>query len=125
MIFTILEWTGLSTGYLGAGTFFARTQSIPCWKRAKSRYNTTRNQNQCYYTQIGVRVAFWPLLGVCGLIIKVVEEPVAAAKVELEDTKKRLDEWTETEKFAVDDTGEEIAKLEVARLRKRVLELEM
>jgi len=125
MIFTILEWAGVSAGYLGAGTWFARTQSVDCWKRAKRRYNSTRNQKQCYYTQVGVRVTLWWLLGVCRLIIRVVEKPVAQAQEELAAAKLALEEWTEAEKFALDDRSESNAKLEKERHKRRVLELEM
>lgn len=125
MIVTILEWVGGTAGYLGFGTLFARTQSVDCWKRAKHRYQTTRNQKQCYYTQVGVRVLLWWLLGVCRLIISVVEKPVAAAQEELAAAKMALEEWTQSEKFAIDDRSESNARLEKERFKARVKELEM
>jgi hypothetical protein len=121
---SIAEIAGGALGYGGIGTVYAHRQSVRCWKAAVRRYRQSANQRQGWRELLAIRFFLWPLYLPAGLIEKFCEAPVAAMQAELADTKSKLDEWTEHEKFAIDNTGEAIAKLEVARLKKRVLELE-
>lgn len=124
MIVEAVEYTGGAAAYLGIGAGFARTQSVRCWKAARRRYHQTPNQEQGWRELIALRVLFWWAYLPGRAILRACEKPVAAAQAELAETKASLAEWTDTEKFAIDSTGEKIARMEVDRLKKRVLELE-
>ena len=126
MIWNILEWVAGGSLYTGVGAGFARTQSKRCWKSARRRFTETANQEQGWRELIAIRVLLWPLYLPGRVIIRICEKPIAAAQAELAETKAALEEWTDNEKFAVDDRGEMIARSEKRRLaeRVRILELE-
>lgn len=124
MIIEAAEWTISGTGYLGLGTWFARGQSVQCWKVARKRYTQTRTQEQGWRELIAVRVLLWPLYGTGRVITKICEKPIIENQQQLAEAKASLEEWTDAEKYAVDDVSEGIARLEAARHRKRILELE-
>jgi hypothetical protein len=124
MILDILEWVVGGSVYTSVGAAFARTQSKRCWKAAKRRFNETKNQEQGWRELIAIRVLLWPLYLPGRVIIKICEQPVVAAQAELAETKAALAQWTDDEKFAVDDRSEMIARAEKRRLTQRILELE-
>ena len=83
-------------GYVAVGAFYARSQAVKCWKRAKTQ-NPHGMVNASFAIQMAWRVAAWPYAVPFDLSRTVVRAwlrgPVAARKTKAEQLRAEADWW--------------------------------